>query len=221
MRLFAKIQFKHGSLHAPFALYTFDLSKTLCLLALSNAGVDAAHCPDGGEDGKHAQCDDDWLPVTCRPWVVVCYNQVTVPEVIDQVDGSETKCCAAKCVHEGPVQAGRVVDERDGSGELDVGSALGQNDTEVDTAVGDAFAGSGTFEEGNLESVCLASGQLAQVARKIGVPANAEAVFPGTENGVTGLQLKQRLLLARAELRGGNVANVVGKVRIDGTGMQV
>jgi hypothetical protein len=220
MRLFVKLQIKHDS--TPSALYTFSSVKdALRLLALSDARVDAANGPDGGEEGKHAQRDDNGLPVACRPGVVVRDNEIAVPEVVDEVDGGQFKAGATQRVHECPVEAGRVVDERDGGEELDVGRALGEDDAEVHAAVGDALAGSGALEEGHLEGVRLAGGQLAQVSGQSGVPADAEAVLPGTEDGVAGLQLEQRLLVARAELGRGNVANVVSEVRVDRARVQV
>jgi hypothetical protein len=118
------------------------------------------------------------------------------------------------------VEACRITNNGHGGLELHVGSALGEDDAEVDASVRDAFIGARALEEGDPERIGIASRELAQVCGQLGVPAHAEAVLPLTEDGVSGLQFKQRLLVAGTELGGGDVANVVGEVRIHGTGAQ-
>lgn len=118
------------------------------------------------------------------------------------------------------MQACRVLYDRGGSLELDICSALREDDTEVDATVRDALGRTRSLEERHLESVSLASGQLAQVAGQIGVPANAEAVLPLTEYWVSRLQFEQSLFLAVAELGCGNVADVVSEVWVHGAGVQ-
>ena len=192
----------------------------LRFLALSNARVNAAQYPNGREQRKHAERDDNRLPVARSPGVVVRHNEIAIPKVVGHVDSSQLERGTAKRVHEGPVEARRVADDGHGGLELDVGSALGEDDAEVDASVRDAFIGAGALEEGDPERIGVASGELAQVSGQLGVPADAEAVLPLAKYRVSGLQLKQCFLVARAELGGGDVANVVGEVRVHGTGAQ-
>jgi hypothetical protein len=146
-----------------FTLYTSYLKNALRLLALSNASVNAAQHPDTRKKSKHAECDNDRLPVASSPWVVVSDNQVTVPEVIDKVDSCQAEGRASERVHESPVQACRVVYNWCSGLELDIRGALWKNDAKVYATVRDALRHTRSLEEGDLESIGLASGKLAQV----------------------------------------------------------
>lgn len=74
----------------------------------------------------------------------------------------------------------------------------------------------GALEEGNLENVTIASLELAQEALEVVVPSDLEAVFPATEDGVTGLELQKSLLggVSGTEAGSADVTNIVNEVRV-------
>ena len=110
----------------------------------------------------------------------------------------------------------------------DVRGAFGQDDAEIDQRVGDALGHFGAFEEGHGESVGGAAvGEVdeAQHGGQIVVPAEAELVFPAAEDRVAGFELE--VGFAGGEFgwrgpvaRGGDVANVVGEVGVNGAGAE-
>lgn len=117
-------------------------------------------------------------------------------------------------------------DERHLGLEADVPRAFGQDDAHLHLGVADAFAHARALEERHLEHVAAAAfGRLEaapQEVAQVGVPADAEAVFPPAEDGVPWLELEVGLLAAAAaaEARRAHVADVVGEVRVQGAGAQ-
>jgi hypothetical protein len=94
----------------------------LCFLVLlpPNTHVQIPNHPADDENEQHAAEDGQGLPEAGEEGVVVCHNQFAIPELIDDVDGSQSEGRAAEGVHEGAVETGGVGDEWDGSFEADV-----------------------------------------------------------------------------------------------------
>ena len=181
-------------------------------LLLSNAHIDTSQNPCNSKDAKHAKRNDNRLPVSRRPGVIVRHNELAVPELIYQVDSRQGQRGATNRVHEGLVKRRLVAHNRDRRRELYILGALGEDNAQVDARVRDAFCRAGTLKEGYFEDIGLASCELAQVRGQVGIPAHAEAVLPRSKDGISRLQFQQSLLVPRAELGRRHIANVVGKV---------
>lgn len=94
-----------------------------------------------------------------------------------------------------------------------------QNHPYLHLRITDPFAHLRPFEKGHLEYVpALRCGaQLAQEGYEIGVPADAETVFPAAEDGIPRFEFQHGFLVlaaAGAEARCGDVADVVCEIRI-------
>lgn len=102
---------------------------------------------------------------------------------------------------------------------LDILSTFGQDDAQDDLVVLDTLGLFGTFEEWHLENVA-GGGGFAQEARKRSVPADAKIEEPTSKDGVARLELEEGLAAVGAEPRGGDIADVVGKVGVHAPGLK-
>lgn len=105
-------------------------------------------------------------------------------------------------------------DYRNWGVEFDPGSALGQDDTQLDAGVRYPLRHLGAFEKGHLEHIGIALFELAEKLLQAGIPTNAEAVVPSSEDGVAGFELEVGFARAASEATGRNVADVVDEVRV-------
>lgn len=94
---------------------------SLLLLLLANANIQVTNNPAEEEDNQKSAGKSEGLPELGRRRVLVSDDEVTVAELVDNVDGDEVQGRAADCVHKSAVQGGGVGDERDGG--LEVGDA--------------------------------------------------------------------------------------------------
>jgi hypothetical protein len=68
------------------------------------------------------------------------------------------------------------------------------------------------FKERHIENIAIASLQLAQELRQIGVPSNTEWVVPSAENRISWLYVENGFALVAPESRGGDISNNISKV---------
>ena len=85
-----------------------------------NANINGTNCPCCREHRYESREDYQWLSETSQEGIVVCNDQLTISQIIDNVDRVESKCCSADGIHEGLVEANFGGYERDSSTVLDI-----------------------------------------------------------------------------------------------------
>lgn len=149
------------------------------------------------------------------------YHQRLIPRLIHHIHRRQLQRRPPHRIHERPVRPLLHAHERHLGLESHVPRPFRQDDPHLHFPVADALAHLRALEEGDLQHVsALGVAQLAEERLEIGVPPDAETVLPAAENGIPRFQLQQGFLPAAAEARGGDVADVVGEVRVQTPDLQ-
>ena len=219
----------------------------------SDADVEFTQQPGKSKDAERRGENDNRLPEAGQKGVVVgelrhklasgpsqrirCTDSnVSVPEVIDNVQRSQLERCTPKRIHESAVSIdlGRdyghsslILDVAVPVSVLDVSSSLllllrysrctlWQDDAQDELLVLDTLSLLGTLHERNLENIGVASLELPQIVLEVGVPSHSERVLPASKYRVSWLQLEQTLsgTVDRTEARRADISNVIDKVRV-------
>lgn len=112
-----------------------------------------------------------------------------------------------------------LVNGQDAGLALDLRSSFRQENLDVDLLILNTLNLLGALQERNHEDVTSCR-SLAQEVGSVRVPANCEGILPASKNGITGLELKQRLSVVASESRGGHVSDGVDKVSIHASNLE-
>lgn len=99
---------------------------------------------------------------------------------------------------------------------FDSRSALGEDDAQLDAGVGYPLGHLRAFEKWHFEHVRVALFEFAEKLLQAGVPADAKAVVPSAKYRVARFELEVSFAQAISEAAGGDVADVVDEVRVQG-----
>lgn len=97
---------------------------------------------------------------------------------------------------------------------FDSGSALGEDDAQLDAGIRHPLRHLWAFKKGHFEHVRIALFELAEEILQAGIPTNAETVIPAPEDRVAWFELEICFARCAPEATGRNVTDVVDEVGV-------
>lgn len=176
-----------------------------CLFLGLKSHLHLAQCPGCENNDHRTGKDDQRLSKSARQGRVVRDDQLSVPELVDQVSCLDGHMCSADSIEVsfGQIDRGRHdgrlgdvgveldvpiawldIDVYKGWVYFDLLSALGKKDIDVDLLVLDTFELLRTLDERNSKNVTTSSG-LAQEVGSIRIPTNGEGIFPAAKQRIS------------------------------------